>query len=102
MKQRFTRTLPALLLLWAATTVFAVEVPLDSGWLFLKADADHAEQMQFSDSDWRTLAVPHDWSIEGPFSETNLTGGAGGFVPAGGGWDRQHFFLPPELSAPVL
>jgi beta-galactosidase len=90
--------LPALLLLlWASANAFAAEMPLDSGWLFLKADADHAEQVPFSDSDWRTLTLPHDWSIEGPFSETNLTGGAGGFVPAGVGWYRKHFSLPPDL-----
>ena len=66
----------------------------DSNWLFLKADATGAEQNPFDDSAWRRLDVPHDWSIEGPFAETNLTGGAGAFLPSGVGWYRKHFTLP--------
>ena len=36
----------------------------DSGWRFLRADAPGAEAPAFDDSKWRTLDVPHDWSIE--------------------------------------
>jgi beta-galactosidase len=70
----------------------------DSNWLFLKADATNADQVQFDDSGWRKLNVPHDWSIEGPFSETNKTGGAGAFLPSGVGWYRKHFTLPENFS----
>ena len=70
----------------------------DSNWSFLKADASGAEQNQFDDSAWRRLDVPHDWSIEGPFAETNLTGGAGAFLPSGIGWYRKHFTLTKEDS----
>ncbi len=69
-------------------------VSFDNDWLFLKSDADGAQQSDFADKDWRKLDLPHDWSIEGPFSETNKTGGAGGFLPAGIGWYRKHFTLP--------
>src|SRR5208283_1182057 len=71
-----------------------VTTSLDAGWRFLETDAPDAEQPQFDDSAWRKLDVPHDWSIEGPFSETNQTGGAGGFLPSGVGWYRKHFSLP--------
>ena len=70
----------------------------DANWLFLKADATGAEQIQFDDSTWRKLAVPHDWSIAGPFAATNKTGGAGAFLPSGVGWYRKHFTLPPDDS----
>ena len=70
----------------------------DDDWRFLKADAPGAEVPGFDDSAWRTLSVPHDWSIEGPFDEKTPTGGAGGFLPAGVGWYRKHFTLPAELS----
>ncbi len=66
----------------------------DAGWSFLKADATGAEQVAFDDTTWRKLDLPHDWSIEGPFAATNLTGGAGGFLPSGVGWYRKHFTLP--------
>src|SRR5207245_870119 len=75
-----------------------VTVPFDAGWRFFKGDAPGAEQAAFNDSSWRVLNVPHDWSIEGPFAETNRTGGAGGFLPGGTGWYRKHFLLPENFS----
>ena len=62
----------------------------DAGWRFLQADAPGAEQVKFDDAAWRPLDVPHDWSIAGPFAQTNLTGGAGAFLPSGTGWYRKH------------
>jgi beta-galactosidase len=70
----------------------------DTGWRFLKADVPGAEQSDFADGAWRQLDVPHDWSIEGPFAETNRTGGAGGFLPGGVGWYRKYFTLPENFS----
>ena len=83
-------------------TAFAAEsrgsarqtLSFDAGWRFLKADAADAEKPEFDDAAWRALDVPHDWSIEGPFAQTNKTGGAGGFLPSGIGWYRKHFTLP--------
>jgi beta-galactosidase len=71
----------------------------DADWRFLKGDAAGAEQPLFDDSDWRRLNLPHDWSIEGPFAQTNQTGGAGGFLPAGTGWYRKQFTLPSSDAA---
>src|SRR5260370_26572920 len=75
-----------------------VTVPFDAGWRFFKGDAPGAEQADYKDASWRTLNVPHDWSIEGPFAETNSTGGAGGFWPEGLGWHRKQFTLPEDYS----
>lgn len=66
----------------------------DSDWRFLKSDAEGAEQPNFDDSSWRQLEVPHDWSIEGPYAQTNSTRRGGGYLPAGVGWYRKHFTLP--------
>jgi len=82
------------LLLASSLAAFAqsrVTTSFDKDWLFLKSDAQGADQKDFNDSSWRRLDVPHDWSIEGPFSKDNPTGGAGGFLPAGIGWYRKHF-----------
>jgi beta-galactosidase len=65
----------------------------DANWLFLKGDLPAAEQPQFDDSSWRQLNVPHDWSIAGPFCETNPARGAGAFLPTGVAWYRKHFTL---------
>jgi beta-galactosidase len=77
-------------------------MPLDAGWRFLKADTAGAELVKFADADWRPLDLPHDWSIEGPFAETNITGGAGGFLPSGIGWYRKHFTLPENDSNRIV
>lgn len=74
-------------------------MPFDKDWHFLKSDATGAEKSDFDDSTWRTFDVPHDWSIEGPFDQSNKTGGAGGFLPAGIGWYRKHFTLPDSYAA---
>jgi beta-galactosidase len=73
-----------------------IVTPFDAGWDFFKGDAPGAEAPAFDDSAWRTVDLPHDWSIEGPFAAANPTGGAGGFLPAGVGWYRKHFSLPEE------
>ena len=65
----------------------------DADWRFLQSDATGAEQNNFADDAWRKVNLPHDWSIAGPFAETNLTGGAGAFLPSGVGWYRKHFTL---------
>ncbi|MBN1894893.1 hypothetical protein JW906_10375, partial [bacterium] len=36
----------------------------DDGWKFLRDDAPGADQPSFDDSAWRSLDLPHDWSIE--------------------------------------
>lgn len=70
----------------------------DTDWRFLEGDPSGAELMAFADTSWRTLDVPHDWSIEGPFAEQNPTTGAGGFLPSGVAWYRKHFRLPCPIT----
>ncbi|MFI7382148.1 glycoside hydrolase family 2 TIM barrel-domain containing protein [Streptomyces sp. NPDC049813] len=53
-----------------------------------------AERPGFDDTRWRTVAVPHDWSIERtPTTEHSTTSGTG-FLPGGLGWYRKTFTLP--------
>ena len=47
----------------------------------------------FDDSAWRTLDVPHDWGIEGPFRD-DLPGDTGKLPWKGIGWYRKHFNVP--------
>src|SRR5258708_40222545 len=69
-------------------------LPLDLAWRFLKADAPGAKEPEFSDAAWRSLRVPHDWAIEGPFDEKAPARGADAFLPGGVGWYRKAFLLP--------
>ncbi|WP_165228650.1 beta-galactosidase GalB [Aquisphaera insulae] len=47
----------------------------------------------FRESDWRTLSVPHDWGIEGPFRD-DLPGDTGKLPWKAIGWYRKHFTVP--------
>ncbi|WP_200975662.1 beta-galactosidase GalB [Echinicola sp. 20G] len=73
-------------------------VDFNRGWYFKLGDHPNAIQEGFDISSWRLLSVPHDWSIEGNFSEDHPTKPEGGALPAGMGWYRKTFFLPKEAS----
>ncbi|HEY5470474.1 MAG TPA: beta-galactosidase GalB [Bacteroidales bacterium] len=45
-----------------------------------------------NDNSWRSLDLPHDWGIEGPFSDT-LENNTGLLPWKGIGWYRKHFTL---------
>jgi len=66
---------------------------IDLNWKFIKSDVKGAEEPKFNDSDWRTLNLPHDWSIEGEFREDAISKGPGGYLPTGIGWYRKHISL---------
>ena len=109
------RLVCSLILVLAGASAFASsqrDQSFDAGWRFLRADASGAESPSFDDSAWRTLDVPHDWSIEdlpaadasapdqsatnrvGPFDRSQSKGGsATGHVLGGTGWYRKHFTL---------
>jgi beta-galactosidase len=55
----------------------------NSNWKFNPGNDSNARNEFYNDSQWRQLNLPHDWSIEGAFSEKNPTGQAGGGLPAG-------------------
>jgi beta-galactosidase len=63
----------------------------DVGWRFFPGDETQAKDPGYDDSKWRLLDLPHDWSIEGNFSEQNNTGQQEGGLPAGIGWYRKRF-----------
>ena len=65
----------------------------DFGWKFHRGDFPGAEMPEFSESDWRTLDLPHDWSIEGAFDEKEPSSFCGAYLPTGMGWYRKRFRL---------
>jgi beta-galactosidase len=76
----------------------------NQGWKFIKyfnASTDAAtndkepaglELPSANDNSWRTIDLPHDWAIEGPFSDT-LENNTGLLPWKGIGWYRKHFAL---------
>lgn len=59
-------------------------------------DVPEASWTDFEDGGWRLLDLPHDWAVEGDFSEDNPSGTGGGALPGGTGWYRKTFV--PERS----
>lgn len=69
-------------------------VCFDSDWRFVLADSAQMSNVEYNDSWWRKLDVPHDWAIEGDFYASNPSGAGGGALPGGIGWYRKYFSLP--------
>jgi len=67
----------------------------DDNWKFFLGDPK-ASSVDFNDKNWRSLNLPHDWSIEGQTHPKNPTGNGGGYFPAGIGWYRKTFSVPTE------
>ncbi len=71
----------------------------DFGWRFKLGDVTSGQDPALDDSAWRTVNLPHDWSIEGDYNRSNPTASNGGFLPAGIGWYRRHFTPPDSARA---
>jgi beta-galactosidase len=72
------------------------ELAADTGWKFFLGDRSGAEAPSFADVSWRTVDLPHDWSIEGKPDKDNPSGAGGGFFPGGVGWYRKTFHAPVD------
>ncbi|MCX6330775.1 MAG: DUF4982 domain-containing protein [Bacteroidia bacterium] len=65
-------------------------------WKFYKGNIANSQAVSLDDSGWRSLDLPHDWSIEGPFSKDNYS--CTGYLPGGIGWYRKSFVAPKNLK----
>jgi beta-galactosidase len=84
---------------WAETAPRIVQ-PFDFDWRFHLGDVPGASGTEFSDGDWRVLSVPHDFSREGDFSQTNASCTA--FLPGGIGWYRKTFVVPADWRDKIV
>jgi len=66
----------------------------DDGWKFYQGDLSEASGIVLDDSQWKSLDLPHDWSIELPFSKEKGVISTGQTV-GGTGWYRKKFTLQP-------
>jgi beta-galactosidase len=88
-------------------TLLAQESPrsresFNQGWKFVKyfnasneavttdKEPENLQLPSVNDNNWRSLDLPHDWAIEGPFSDT-LENNTGLLPWKGIGWYRKHF-----------
>ena len=71
----------------AAQVSFGDPALFNEGWKFILADNPAMKNADYDDSRWRSLDLPHDWSIEGQLSPTLAS--CTGFLPGGIGWYRK-------------
>jgi beta-galactosidase len=76
----------------------------NQGWKFIKyfnasdeavmtgKEPENLQLPSVNDNNWRSLDLPHDWAIEGPFSDT-LENNTGLLPWKGIGWYRKHFTI---------
>ena len=95
------------------------EQSLEQGWRFTKGEVSGAEKVDFNDSRWESVTVPHDWAIYGPFDVNNdlqnvavtqnfetqaslKTGRTGGLPYVGVGWYRTSFDSEPGKNTTLV
>jgi beta-galactosidase len=72
----------------------------DNNWSFYRGGAQGAERLNFDDSKWRKVDLPHDYSIEdlpgtsSPFNPKAISQVGGGFTTGGTAWYRKQFIVP--------
>jgi len=67
-------------------------------WKFSLGDDTSASKPNYDDSKWRTLNLPHDWSIESDFSADYPATPGGGALPGGIGWYRKAFVADSSFN----
>lgn len=80
------------------------ETLFNDSWKFYRGGAQSAQSPVFDDSGWRSLDLPHDWSIEdlpgtqSPFHPGAIGQVSTGFTTGGTGWYRKTFNIPESLK----
>ncbi len=70
---------------------------LQRGWRFARGSHPNAFQVDFDDSGWDTVSVPHDWAISGPFDPDGDASTAK--LPwRGEGWYRNAIEIPSSYA----
>ena len=97
---------------WSSAHAQRVHTPFDASWKFHRGDVGNGESVVLNDKTWRTLDLPHDWSIEdlpnqsdsviGPFSIRSIGATATGYTVGGIGWYRKHFILNNTSNKEVV
>lgn len=76
------------------------ETNFNEGWKFYLGTSSTAQNVNFDDSSWKSVILPHDFSI----SQSYTTSGEAesGFLPGGTGWYRKTFTLPESSAGKTL
>ena len=77
------------------------ETDFNKQWKFSLNIINGAHKTDYNDESWRTLDLPHDWSIELPFDSVKGEG-CTAYLLGGVGWYRKHFKLDVDAGKKVF
>lgn len=72
----------------------------NEGWKFYQGNPGTAQNVEFDDSAWETVNLPHDFSIDEAFSTSYEA--ESGFLPGGTGWYRKAFVMTKEQEGKAV
>ena len=76
---------------------------LDAGWSFHLGDISPNNEVispTYDDKGWKHVDVPHDYVLDGTYSEKEDRGH--GYLPREVGWYRKHIVIPPSDKGKIL
>ena len=77
-------------------TVTRQKLLFNNDWQFHLLENDTMAVAEIPESGWKSVQLPHDWSIEGKISKDNPSGHFGGYYPGGVGWYKKSFEYNPS------
>ena len=72
----------------------------DENWKFNLGNVSGAQAKVFDDSAWRTVNLPHDFSIEQDYTSSGEA--ESGYLPGGTGWYRKSFTVDPDWAGKTV
>ncbi len=66
---------------------------INKNWLFKLEDQDAFKETSADEQGFRTLNLPHDWSVDYEPDKDEKTGGGGGYGKSGIAWYRKHLSI---------
>lgn len=69
---------------------------INDHWKFILGDIKDGASQSLKDNGWKTVDLPHDWSVKGQLSPTLAS--ATGYLPGGIGWYRKTLNVPDNRS----
>lgn len=67
---------------------------INDGWKFTLNDVKDGQNTSLDDKRWKSVDLPHDWSVKGQLSPTLAS--ATGYLPGGIGWYRKTLDIPKD------
>jgi len=96
------RSAIAITILFISATAIAqqqrVVENFNRGWKFVLQEDTLKGNVDLPENKWRTVDLPHDWSIEGAFKKDHPATTQGGALPGGIGWYRKSFAVPASMK----